>query len=747
MKRRKIHYIRDGIAAALLLFIVLSGLILNFSVMEFSSIDGTVVRGDEIYGINSSEIWTEVFRVSAGTGVGEFYRIDRISHKGIVTLSEPRISEDGKYYFDKLTCKDDGSVELQTFRWDPGHRRITDCTGAAGVPEKESGSGVSAGEPNGLSVLNYDNGSVITLKADGAEYSVKGVRIPIKQYLIYMLMALAVSALVFLILAAFEYQYLTRYRMGLRMRLSLVTLIPILLLSPVAEYFLRSFFYTYACRSVMNHCSDTAALNTGTLDEALLERIIEGREELTDEKMEALWLYGDPQGVRKSLSELGEEDELFIDESFTVAYQDGDELVLIGPEKDLGSNRLIIRDGSLKGYLETVFKNMEPGCRLADLGARPGAFAFVPSVLDSGRVILVGSYMPMNQVLAEFHERRVRIEFSLLAIVLLIIAVMLLVISSCLDPLDDLKEAVMKEASGDITARSKVSGLNEVSHTAISFNRMADQIEQQSEGADSYKVQYQAFLPSHFLHRITGNNLSTILTPGTCYETEAVIAEFRGPWPEASSDASFVRKAIAESKANGAYMIRPVTERNMVLAYVGQTEPALGTVVELARQQIGEGGTPVPAGIASEKIRLYVVGNAERMAVDADDSGEAGQLSKIADILGIPVILTEQAYLDTIQKDTKYHFRLLGCIGCDGYAPERPLYELLDAEEAWSREKKEFTQSIFEDGVRAYASGDYFYARNQMVRVLKAYPEDLAARSYLLNCDRKEKSAVCQALS
>ena len=60
------------------------------------------------------------------------------------------------------------------------------------------------------------------------------------------------------------------------------------------------------------------------------------------------------------------------------------------------------------------------------------------------------------------------------------------------------------------------------------------------------------------------------------------------------------------------------------------------------------------------------------------------------------------------------------------------------------REAKERTGKIFEHGIRAYAAGDYFTARNDMIRVIDDNPGDRAARSYILNCDRKEPPAVCQ---
>ena len=99
-----------------------------------------------------------------------------------------------------------------------------------------------------------------------------------------------------------------------------------------------------------------------------------------------------------------------------------------------------------------------------------------------------------------------------------------------------------------------------------------------------------------------------------------------------------------------------------------------------------------------------------------------------------------------MHKTAKFQFRCLGRIGRNGYEPEAPLYELLDANTASRKAIRKYTTSVFEQGVSAYASGNYFKARNDMVRALELDPEDLAARCYILNCDRKEPPKVCQAM-
>ena len=150
------------------------------------------------------------------------------------------------------------------------------------------------------------------------------------------------------------------------------------------------------------------------------------------------------------------------------------------------------------------------------------------------------------------------------------------------------------------------------------------------------------------------------------------------------------------------------------------------------------------SGIAYSPVTLRVIGNDGRRNVVEQDSDEAEILSRIAAELKIPVILSGSIYMDAVRNTAKLHFRCLGRIGCGDYIPDAPLYELLDANTASTRAIREYSKSVFERGVNAYSAGDYFTARNEMIRALELDPKDLAARCYVLNCDRKEPPAVCQ---
>lgn len=80
------------------------------------------------------------------------------------------------------------------------------------------------------------------------------------------------------------------------------------------------------------------------------------------------------------------------------------------------------------------------------------------------------------------------------------------------------------------------------------------------------------------------------------------------------------------------------------------------------------------------------------------------------------------------------------------YSSGGELYALMDAELPDVRRKRERNLPDFEKGVSAYASGDYFTARVQMIQCLLTDPDDRTARSYCLNCERKEPPVICKAV-
>ena len=330
--------------------------------------------------------------------------------------------------------------------------------------------------------------------------------------------------------------------------------------------------------------------------------------------------------------------------------------------------------------------------------------------------------------------------------ILLVVLLMLAAISLALRPLDSLKRAVKGITAGDLTARADARGFSEISHTAAEFNVMAERLEQQSEGTDSFRRFYDAFAPISLLRSLSGRSLSGALHPGASYSQNActLAIDFRnGGLDEAARNRVHTLTLMSSGEYDG--HAGSFDENGICYVYTGESKASLRHAVDFQQKLLNEGMSMVPAGISCGRATLLVSGNEGRMSLTGPDEQEAKSLAAIADALKIPVVISEALFLDVKRSYTKVHFRCLGRIGLGDFVPDAPLYELLDAEPAAVKKARGYSLTSFENGVRAYARGDYFTARNEMIRVLDLEPEDRAARCYVLNCDRKEPPVVCQA--
>ena len=156
-------------------------------------------------------------------------------------------------------------------------------------------------------------------------------------------------------------------------------------------------------------------------------------------------------------------------------------------------------------------------------------------------------------------------------------------------------------------------------------------------------------------------------------------------------------------------------------------------------------GLPGRMGMAAGPVGLRVVEVRDRRALLTETMEDAGRLCGLSEIWQEGLITTEAVFKAAAECGSEFHFRHLGMVSVDGWCPGEELYELLDAETPEQRKVREDSAGQFEAGVRAYAAKDYFRARIAMISCLASDAEDRAARSYCMNCDRKEPPVICQA--
>ena len=825
MNRTDARLRRGCLTTAALVFLTIVILIFLDNSIRFTAIQSAFSRGDMICGINEPGPDSYVFLVSAETGRGNFIRRPHLTDRGVSSFEDPYISADGKPYFTERLIREDGSVVLQRYSWDPVLNRIrkeaghtpspalsfdapsentegenvipkTDSlTQAVGyvwqapagtrseeeqekeqeeedpkeafiVPE-ENVTAEEAARTGGpvkelydlqhgtalpvtkLKILEQNGSLQISLIRGETMRTVTGVTRSSGRTAVRLLIALAAAVLLYRFLNTVGVSVSRAGKVPwLMIRVSFFSIFLMVLIMPGFNEMLRHYLYAYGCRNVLFHCANAAAQQGRFMDPELLERLVTEDEMLSPENLDAIWKTEGRAALAKhqAFSMAPAEEKSLMDlarsEEYCIVCKKFGSVVLVSRSTAGKDSVMFVPDGSLRTLLDRIFADGKTRSYISILSREKYAEVFVPVDLSSGRRVLVGARMPVSGILYSMYRQRKVVNRSCLAICLVMLAVMLFTILRCLKPLSGLTRAVAAFAGGDLSARAEVKGHNEISLTAICFNEMADTLEKQSAGAESYRRFYEAFLPATLLRRFSGKNLADALEHGSGYGAAAVCMSV-GSSDSAEGTEQLFGNTIRIAHNEGGHLAS-LTETGMKLVYPESCEAALRTAAALEQAELRNGKLTVPVGIASGPVQLYVAGSARRKSVADIDTGEAAALCSMARSLEIPVILTEKIMLALGNSGHRYHFRCLGRIGTASYVPEQPLYELLDADRHEVREAKERTGKIFEHGIRAYAAGDYFTARNDMIRVMDDNPGDRAARSYILNCDRKEPPAVCQ---
>ena len=828
MNRTDARLRRGCLTTAVLVFFTIAIMIFLDNSIRFTAIQSAFSRGGMICGINETGPDSNIFLVSAETGTGNFIRRPHLTDRGVSSFEEPYISADGKPYFTERLIREDGSVALQRYSWDPVLNRIRkeagqtpspaisfdapseDTEGENVIPEEESviqAVGYVWKAPEGtlgeedkeedqeedqeedskevfivpeenvtaeeaertggpvkelydqlhgialpvtkLKILEQNGAIQISLIRGETVRTVTGVTRHRGRTAVRLLIALAAAVLLYRLMKTAGASVSRAGKIPwLMFRISFFSIFLMLLIMPGFNEILRHYLYAYGCRNVLFHCANAAAQRGRFMDPELLERLVTEDEMLSPENLDAIWKTEGRAALAKhqAFSMAPTEEKSLMDlarsEEYCIVCKKFGSVVLVSRNTAGKDSVMFVPDGSLRTLLDRIFTDGKTRSYISILSREKYAEVFVPVDLNSGRRILVGARMPVSGILYSMYRQRKVVNRSCLAICLVMLAVMLFTILRCLKPLSGLTRAVAAFAGGDLSARAEVKGHNEISLTAICFNEMADTLEKQSAGAESYRRFYEAFLPATLLRRFSGKNLADALEHGSGYGAAAVCMSV-GSSDSAGDTEKFFGNTIRIAHNDGGHLAS-LTETGMKLVYPESCEAALRTAAALEQAELREGKPTVPVGIASGPVQLYVAGSARRKSVADIDTGEAAALCGMARSLNIPVILTEKIMMSLGNTGRRYHFRCLGRIGNSSYIPEQPLYELLDADRHEVREAKERTAKTFEHGIRAYASGDYFTARNDMIRVMDDNPEDRAARSYILNCDRKEPPAVCQ---
>ena len=320
-------------------------------------------------------------------------------------------------------------------------------------------------------------------------------------------------------------------------------------------------------------------------------------------------------------------------------------------------------------------------------------------------------------------------------------------------PLTRLSRAVEAIAKGRLDARVKIRlKFTEIGRISQVFNEMADNIGRNILELSETGKKYGLFVPPQFF-RILGKDNILETERGDYAEKEFLVMRVGSPDFESIALDITGQEAFESIKESLDRMVPILEERGGMIAgfknsgalalYQEEGEALTAAIQAVAAMNeagltAGQKSLKYTAGMSFGPVRLGLIGAGHRTEASAMSLNcqFASRLQILAVKYGSSVLITGEAAKRTRNFEQGYHFRILGYAYFRSKAVVDVLYDVYDGEDADTRQKKEQTRELFEEGIYLFMSGEFREARNRFIRVLYKNRDDRAAGQYFYLCEQ-----------
>ncbi len=318
-------------------------------------------------------------------------------------------------------------------------------------------------------------------------------------------------------------------------------------------------------------------------------------------------------------------------------------------------------------------------------------------------------------------------------------------------PLTQLSRAVEAMARGQLDARVKIRlKFTEIGRIFQVFNEMAENIGRSVRELSETGKKYALFVPPQFFLYLGKDNI--LETERGDYAEKKFLVMQVGSTDFESIALDITGQEAFEFIKESLDCMVPILEKRggMIAGFKNSGALALyqekGEALTAAIQAVASmneagltaGRLKYTAGMSFGPVRLGLVGAGHRTEALAMSLNcqFASRLQNLAVKYGSSVLITGEAAKRTRNFEQGYHFRILGYAYFRSKDVVDVLYDVYDGEDADTRQKKEQTRALFEEGIHLFMSGEFMEARNRFVRVLYKNRDDRAARQYFYLCEQ-----------
>jgi class 3 adenylate cyclase len=317
-----------------------------------------------------------------------------------------------------------------------------------------------------------------------------------------------------------------------------------------------------------------------------------------------------------------------------------------------------------------------------------------------------------------------------------------------------LDRAVRSFGKDNMSVRSAVRSRDEVGRLSLSFNHMAETIQEYSQRQIALLAAYGRFVPHELLRLLDkGSVVDLKLGDQTQKDMTVLFSDIRSfttlsetmtPFENFNFINSYLRRMGPEIRANGGFIDKYIGDAIMAL-FPGRSDDAIAAAVGMQKRLVeynadrAKAGYPpigIGVGVNAGKLMLGTVGEHERMdgSVIADAVNLCSRLQSLTRTYE-STILTTGNTLKTLSNPRRFSFRFIDRVRVRGRQETTLLFEILDGENEELRRRRMSYKEELARALRAYY-GRGFEEALQIVKRLRAdNPDDKILGIYQRRCE------------